>query len=100
LDNIGDCVEFWSPDKNLPDSNKAFNDRGQSIKLPPGLCVRLWGGDCGWKSKERTLDVQPESPWTVRFDSVSMGGVSAVQRIACQPPADITLHDETNFFGM
>jgi len=77
-----------------------LDNRGQSIKLPEGVCVRLYEHDCAWKHKGLTLDVLPDSKWASRFGTAGMGGVSAVRRIECpiQPPL-VSLFSDKRYMG-
>jgi len=77
-----------------------FNNRGKSINLSEGVCVRLFEHDCNWAHKGQVLDTTPTSSWVSDFDLVAFPGVSGIKRIDCPTEEPlVVLYDSPGFQG-
>jgi len=87
-----------SSDPNL----KRINNDIRSVKLPAGVCVRLYDIDCETSiNNQNILDVYPDSSYRMQVERAYYGaGTSAIGRIACPTePPQVTLYAEKYLDG-
>ena len=77
---------MWNPagyDVPITQDLRKFNDRTNSIRIPPGLCVRLHQDHCGGTG--RTLEnATSESDWVSNLNRKNFDGIISAVELTCK----------------